>query len=191
MNKQWLIKIQDNIYYDSEERVYRYKMHCPNCKQVISTCVCYTDLDTLLMNIDDGIADFTCSSKCALLLGEWDELDEAMQEAGLERDVNIALTELTSEQLSEEIKKYTIENVVIALVEKNSKIPMCHLKNLSHSEQLEILQAMGDVKDVLQSNNINIYPNIEDLTEEQAKKLLDILTENADFDTPSGDFCNT
>ncbi|WP_372855196.1 hypothetical protein [Pedobacter sp.] len=143
------------------------------------------------MNIDDGIADFTCSSKCALLLGEWDELDEAMQEAGLERDVNIALTELTSEQLSEEIKKYTIENVVIALVEKNSKIPMCHLKNLSHSEQLEILQAMGDVKDVLQSNNINIYPNIEDLTEEQAKKLLDILTENADFDTPSGDFCNT
>ena len=189
MNKRWLIKIEDNIFYDSENRLYRYRQHCPNCGVLIPKCQCYEDLDQLLGDIDDDIADVCCSSKCCLLSGEWNDIDEAMQEAGFERDINLALTELTDEQRIEAIKEYTLEGVFIALLEKGSEIPIGHLKNPSHSEQLEILRAMGDAKDILWNNDINIYPEIKDLTEDQASEILKILTADADFDYPHGDFC--
>ncbi len=191
--KEWLIKIQDNIYYDSEERVYRYKMHCPNCDKQSERCQCYTDLDRLLSDIDDGIADYTCSSKCALLIGDFDELGEAMQIAmqivGLERDVKTALKELSEEQRIERIKEYSLEGVLLNLFRHDSKIPIDHLKNPSPEEQLEILLVMGDAEDILWNYGIDIYPKIEDLTEEQASQVLTILTEDADFDYPGGDEC--
>lgn len=139
--KEGLIRLTDkkDVFYDSIEKVYRYRQHCPNCGVVLPKCQCYEDLDLLLMDIDDNIADVCCSSKCCLLMGGFDELDEAMQELSLERDVNLALTELTDEQRIEAVKKYMLENVVATLLQTDSEIPISHLKNPSHSEQLEIL----------------------------------------------------
>jgi len=97
--KEGLIRITDekDIFYDSVEKVYRYRMHCPSCGKVVPICRCYQDIEELLMNIDEGIANYTCSSKCTLLIGEWDEIDEAMQTLGLYPDIS----ELTEEQASQ------------------------------------------------------------------------------------------
>lgn len=48
---------------------------------------------------------------------------------------------------------------------------------------------MGDAKDILWNNSIRYYPELKDLTESQASELLEILTADADFDYPHGDFC--
>ncbi len=102
--KKGLIRLTDekDIFYDSIEKVYRYRMHCPNCAIVISKCRCYKDIDILLDDINDGIADYACSSKCVFLLcGDWDELTEAMQTAGIWGK--------TIEELSEEESKIIME----------------------------------------------------------------------------------
>lgn len=189
--KDGLIRLTDekDIFYDSIEKIFRYRMHCPNCGATISMCRCYFDLDRLLDDIDDDIADYTCSSKCALLLGEWDELPDAMQEAGFEKDLNECLNKLTDEQLRDELEGCSFESIANALIDKDSNIPISHLKHPSREEQLEILKAMGDLKDVLWNNDIDYYPDIKELTEEQAKKVLEILTEDDDFDYPGGEDC--
>jgi hypothetical protein len=189
--KEGLIRLTDekDIFYDSIEKVYRYRMHCPNCGKVALNCQCYHDLDRLLGDIDDGIADYTCSAKCALLIGEWDELDEAMASAGLSKDLKTCLSQLTEAQSLEELKGYDIESVLMELYNRGSDIPISHLKNPTREEILEILWVMGDVKDILWNLGINYYPEPKDLTEEEASKVLDILTEDADFDYPSGEDC--
>ena len=118
--KEGLIRLKNekNIFYDSIEKVYRYRMHCPMCGKIITPCQCYHDLYRLERDIDDGIADYTCSSKCSLMGNEWEELGEAMQAVGIDNITNIA-----------------------------------------------------------------------DLTEKQACAVLEILTENADFDYPGGEDC--
>ena len=118
--KEGLIRLTDerDIFYDSIEKVYRYRMHCPNCGITIKNCMCYHDLDRLLDDIDEGIADYTCSAKCALFLGEWDELGEAKQAAGF-----------------------------------------------------------------------GFHQNIQKISEKGCKRILEILTENADFDYPGGESC--
>lgn len=95
--KEGLIRLTDekDVFYDSIEKVYRYRMRCPNCSKVGVNCRCYQDLDALLSDIGEGLADFTCSAKCALIIGDWDELDEAMQEAGLQ---GMELKDLTEEE---------------------------------------------------------------------------------------------
>lgn len=193
-NKQGLIRIQgeENIWYDSDEKVYRYRMHCPNCK-VALPCRCYQDLEALLGDIDDGIADFTCSAKCALLIGEWDELDEAMQEAGLTGDLRKCLSKLTNEQLDDVIRGYDLDDVLKALFDAKSNIPFSHLNQtlINREERVEIIFAMGDVKDVLWNHDISYYPEIESLTEDESRKLLDILNDGCDFDMASGEACET
>ena len=189
--KEGLIRItgEKDIFYDSIEKVYRYRMHCPNCKKVISICRCYQDLDALLINIDDGIADYTCSSKCALNFGEWDELGEAMQALDLSRDLKECVSELSAQQLKESLRKYEIGSVLLELFNSNSEMPISHLKNPTRKEQEEILFVMGDVKDVLYDLDKSYYPDISELTEEQASQVLTILTEDGDFDYPQGEDC--
>jgi hypothetical protein len=55
--------------------------------------------------------------------------------------------------------------------------------------QMEILFVLGDVKEILTNNNIKYHPAIEDLNEEEATKVLDILRDDWDFDYPGGDEC--
>lgn len=100
--KEGLVKLknENDVFYISNEKIYRYRMHCPKCGKEAKPCICYQDLEDLLGDIDDGIADFCCSSKCALLIGEWDELGEAMQAAGLTDDIFCCpgIEDLTEEQ---------------------------------------------------------------------------------------------
>ncbi len=189
--KEGLIRItgEKDIFYDSFERVYRYRMHCPNCGKVISICRCYQDIDDLLMNIDDGIANYTCSSKCELLIGEWDEIGEAMQALDLSRDLKECVSEITDEQLKECLRDYEIGAVLIELYNNNSEMPISHLKNPTRAEQEEILFVMGDIKDVLWNLDRSYCPDISELTEEQASQVLTILTEDGDFDYPQGEDC--
>ncbi len=195
--KEGLIRLTDekDIFYDSIEKVYRYRMHCPNCKQVISTCVCYNDLDVLYGDIDDGIADYTCSSKCTVLSwGMSEEVAEAMRELGFEKDMKECLKQLTEDQVFEELKAYmhslALEEVVASLIRADSVIPVSHLKKPTYEEQIEILMAIGDVRQSLENHEIQIFPELEDLTEEQTRLITEFLSDNDDFGYPHGDVCN-
>ncbi len=191
VNKQFLVKINDvdNIWYDSDEKVYRRRTFCPFC-HVATGCLCYEDLDLALIDEDDK-NDYTCSTKCALVNGDWDELGEAMQEAGLYKDLKICLSQLTDAQLKKEFTEYSLEYVLMELYRQNSNIPFSHLNNPSRDEQLEMLWVVGDIKDILWGLDISYYPEPKDLTEEQAKLVLDILNEDEDWEYPSGDICRT
>ena len=191
VNKQWLIKLtnEDNLFYDSEEKVYRYRMHCPHCGKV-SGCICYNDLETAELDVNE--VDVCCSAKCCLEGGEWDELDEALQAVGLEKDLKQLLSNLTDSQLKEAYKDYEISTIVDVLYALKSDIPLSHLKNPNKEEAIEIIIAMGDAKDILWNLGISYYPEIKDLSEEDARKVISILTEDADFDNyPRGDFCKS
>lgn len=184
-----------DIFYDSIDKIYRYRMHCPGCKKVIPTCRCYGEdtggLDRLLIDIDDGIADCTCSSKCALVINDCCEVAEVMQEAGFEKDLRACLNQLTEEQSLDVLKKskYCLSTVLMALFDRDSNIPISHIKNPTHEERLEILWLLGDVKEILQENNIKYQPDIKDLSEDEATKVMDLLTSDGDGDYPGGEAC--
>jgi len=192
--KEGLIRLtnEKDIFYDSIEKVYRYRMHCPNCKTVISTCICYNDLDVLLMDIDEGVADYTCSSKCTVLSwGMSEEVAEAMRELGFEKDLKECIKQLTEDQLFEELKayKYSLEEVVASLIRSDSVIPVSHLKKPTYEEQIEIIMAIGDVRQSLENHKIQIFPELNDLTEEQTRLITEYLSDNDNFDYPHGDMC--
>ena len=189
--KDGFIRIKDNndIFYDSIEKVYRYRMHCPECEKLIPTCRCYHDLDCLLIDIEEGIADYTCSAKCCLVGGDWDELGEAMQEIGLEKDLKECLKLLTETQSAEAFNELNINCVLKTLFEQSSQFTFSQIKDPSHEDRLEIIFIMGDVKTHLKEYDIDYYPDCKDLTEEQAQELLDFLTDGGEFDYPSGEEC--
>ncbi|MBE0522209.1 MAG: hypothetical protein IBX39_08120 [Candidatus Methanoperedenaceae archaeon] len=101
--KDELIKLtnEKDIFYDSIKKVYRYRMHCPNCGTVIKPYKCYHDLDVLRTDINEGLANYTCSSKCALLIGNWNNIDEVVQLLGLDVDVKKDISELTEDQATQ------------------------------------------------------------------------------------------
>jgi len=55
-----------DIFYDSLDRVYRVRMHCPHCTK-FSGCRCFDTLEKAEEFIEDGIP-FVCSSKCSLMI---------------------------------------------------------------------------------------------------------------------------
>jgi len=85
--KDGFIRITDekNLFYDSVNRVYRVRMHCPNCGKD-SGCRCFDTLGKAEGFIDDGIP-FVCSSKCSLksLVGDVgvDDIGDTMKEMGM------------------------------------------------------------------------------------------------------------
>ena len=72
--REGLIKITDenNLFYDSVERLYKYRMHCPYCGKV-SGCRCFDTLEEAEDFIVDG-SEFRCSAKHSLmmLIDEWE-----------------------------------------------------------------------------------------------------------------------
>lgn len=121
-----------------------------------------------------------------------EEVTEAMRKLGFEKDLKEALKQLTKEQLFEELKeyKYSLEEVVTLLIRHDSTIPISHLKKPNYEEQIEILMAIGDIRQVLENNEIQFILKLEELTEEQAGLITDNLYDNDDFDYPHGDACN-
>jgi len=67
MSREGLIKItgEDNIFYDSIKKVYRYRMHCPICRNV-SGCRCFEDLEDVL-DASMSDLDFCCTYKCSII----------------------------------------------------------------------------------------------------------------------------
>jgi len=180
--KEGLIRLTDekDIFYDSIERVYRYRQHCPQCNVALPKCMCYNDLDLLLNDIDDGISDFTCSSKCALIIGEWDELEEAMLASDVHKDMSDLIRTLSDEQMKEYLKKeYEGCNIYIDWDKRTRENMITMLKENNLRE------------DILEFFDVSRGKSIEELTEEEASKVLTILTEDGDFDAPHGDYCNT
>lgn len=78
-----LIKITDeeNMFYDSEERLYRCRMHCPSCGDM-SGCRCFETIEEAYEFIEGG-CDYLCSCKCYLDDVDECELGEAMKEMGI------------------------------------------------------------------------------------------------------------
>jgi hypothetical protein len=184
------LKANKNIFYDSIIKQYRYRMHCPECeKEIPDGCRCYDDLDVLLGDIDDGIADLTCCAKCCLINGDWDDLGEAMQEAGLKKDIKKCLSSLTVVQSYEALKQLNVKDVLWTLFCQNSDMTFLQVKNPTHQERLKILWELGDAKDVLWENDIDCCSDCKDLSEKEAQEVLDILTDGGDFDSPSGEAC--
>jgi len=64
--KECLIRLTDekDLFYDSEDRCYRYRMHCPYCGKY-SGCRCFPTLEKAENFAEDGM-NFLCSSMCFL-----------------------------------------------------------------------------------------------------------------------------
>lgn len=64
--KEGLIRLTDekNIFYDQQEKRYRYRMHCEMCGKV-SGCRCFNTLEEVEKFRDDGV-EYICSSRCSL-----------------------------------------------------------------------------------------------------------------------------
>lgn len=177
-----------NIFYDSNMNLYRYRMHCPECGK-LGECRCYEKLDMLMDDIEEGIADFTCSAKCCLINGDWDELEDAMEEIGLEMNIKESLSKLTSEQSFKALKEFDTTQILLALLSVGSDLTFSEIKNPDHQKRLQILWEMGEAEDVLIENDIDYLPKCEDLTEKESQDILEILTDGAEFDCPAGEEC--
>lgn len=180
--KEGLIRLTDekDIFYDSIEKVYRYRMHCSYCDNVIPRCQCYHDLDKLLEDIDEGIADYACSYKCSLMGGEWDELEEAMCRAGIHKNTNDLIKTLSDEQIREYLtKEYDGHNIC------------CCWDKYKRKNLLLVIKENRLEDEILEYFKISKGKTVEELTEEEAKKVVDILCDEYDFDFPRGEECAT
>ena len=178
--KNGLIRLtnEKDIFYDSIEKIYRYRMHCPKCG-ALGICKCYDqDLDGLRDDIDDGIADYTCSSKCALIIGKWDKLAEAMQSVGIYKDASDLIKKVSDAQIKKYLKK---------------EYDGCHIfidwDKRTHEDILTMLEENNLIGDMLEYFNISRGKSIEELSEEESRKVFDLLTEDGDFDFPGGKEC--
>ncbi len=86
-----LIKLtgEDNLFYDSIEKVYRYRMHCPTCKK-LSGCQCFEDLeDAEYASMNE--LDYCCSYKCTIMsiieYGTYD-IESIMSSLKIKNDIN-------------------------------------------------------------------------------------------------------
>lgn len=98
IDKKWLIKIKEDLWYDSEKKEYRYRIHCPNCGKV-SGCLCYSDLEEAEIDICNDVG-FCCSSKCSIICGEFDDLNLVMSILDIKKDVD-ELSEEDCEKIHE------------------------------------------------------------------------------------------
>lgn len=85
--KEGLIKItgMDDVFYDSIERLYRYRMFCPSCGKY-SGCRCFPELEDAEFAYEEE-NDCTCSYKCSLIaiadFDGWDDVLLTMKSLGL------------------------------------------------------------------------------------------------------------
>jgi len=70
---------EDNLFYDSVKKEYRYRMHCPYCGKY-SGCWCYPELDNVPM-FDEDRPQTYCTDVHFVL--DTDEAIEAGQEMGI------------------------------------------------------------------------------------------------------------
>jgi len=179
--KEGLIRLTDenDIFFDSIEKVYRYRQHCPNCGIKIDNCICYNDIDLLYSDIDDGIANYnTCSAKCALLIGDWDELTDAMEDVGCYMRASDLIQNITDK----DIKEY-LEGIFVGC---GAKI---NFTDFTRARLMSVLDENCLNEDIIEHFEIERGKSIDELTEDEAKEVLEKLTSDFDGDYPHGDFC--
>ena len=67
--KKWLTKIngENNLYYDSDKKVYRLRLFCPHCGKP-SDCHCYESYEDYEYDRSSGFPLRCCSYSCCLLV---------------------------------------------------------------------------------------------------------------------------
>lgn len=65
INKFIKISGYDNLFYDSEEKVYRYRMYCSVCGK-LSGCRCFQELESAEL-AEDNDSSSLCSCRCFLI----------------------------------------------------------------------------------------------------------------------------
>ncbi len=177
---------EDNLFYDSVERVYRYRMHCPQCKKP-SGCRCFPDLEEAeTATMED--CDCACSSKCSVLYAYENndsQIEEALEELGFKRQIK----ELTEEEISLIIPfLYANDKDLIRDAIDSLEINK-HIMQLDHSDRMKIIEHHdeSDILDACDSLSIEMQKPIEELTEEEARKVLEMA--DIDFDSPNGESC--
>lgn len=184
MNKLWLIKLtgEDNLFYDSEEKVYRYRMHCPYCGKA-SGCQCYEDMEEAECDEANEI-NYSCSAKCSLMFGEWEGVDMAMGEAKIRWRAS-ELPESDARKLFEHLK----ETEVLAAMQDLSIFK--HKRDLTIEERCSIIEHFGEgLEEHASTHGIDMRKDIKDLTEDEARKVLGIVAEECEApDAPMGEVC--
>lgn len=109
MNKQWLIKIneEDNLYYDSENKEYRLRLFCPHCHK-ISACQCYNRYEDYDNDYIEGLPIRCCSNLCCLIINsdsETENIIKAAQDIG----INVKPFVKYTEEEAKRIVEYLIE----------------------------------------------------------------------------------
>lgn len=107
MKREGLIKLtgEDNLFYDSIEKVYRYRMHCPRCKK-LSGCQCFEDLEDAeysSMHELDYCDTYRCTLKELIDYKNYD-IDRIMFLLDIKKNIN-DMTELDAENIIEEISQ--------------------------------------------------------------------------------------
>ena len=107
MMREGLIKLtgEDNLFYDSIEKVYRYRMHCPICKK-ISGCQCFDDLEDA-ENMSMYELDYCDTYKCTIMeLMKYrnNDIDRIIPSLDIKKNIN-DLTEKDAENIIDEISQ--------------------------------------------------------------------------------------
>lgn len=181
---------ENDLFYDSVEKLYRYRMHCPECG-TISGCRCFPDLEEAeLATVSE--TDYACSSRCSLLYSYENsdgQIEEALQCIGFNRPIK-DLTVQESEQIISFLYKDIDTRECIRDIIDDLEINK-HVSQLSHEERIKILIQYDATEFSIISTcdliGIEMQRPLESITEEEARKVLDIA--EIDFDCPDGDSC--
>jgi hypothetical protein len=120
MEKRWLIKIneENNLYYDSEKKIYRLRLFCVHCHKPYD-CRCYKDYEDYEYDKSSGLPSSCCSYFCCLSTspsGETDYIKKVVQNLGM----NVKpLAEYTEEE-AEQIIDYIVEKSIFDLDEDSA-----------------------------------------------------------------------
>jgi hypothetical protein len=103
MKKQWLIKIngENNLYYDSDNKIYRLRLFCPYCDKP-SDCQCYKDYEDYEYDKSSEFPVRCCSYLCCLLIDRGEEkenIKEAIQNLGMSIKPLVEYTEKEAEKI--------------------------------------------------------------------------------------------
>ena len=122
MERKWLIKIngEDNLYYDSEKKVYRLRLFCPRCHKP-SDCQCYENYEDYEYDRASGFPEMCCSYVCCLLASPNTEIKKIAKTA-LSLGIDVKPLEEYTEKEAEQIIDYIVEESMFDLDEDSAGV---------------------------------------------------------------------
>lgn len=122
MNKQWLIKIneEDNLYYDSEEREYRLRLFCSYCHKP-SDCQCYKKYEDYVDDSIEGFPERCCSYLCCLIINSENERENIIR-ASRKVGIGVKLLDKYTEEDAKLIVEYLVDEGIWDFLDDSSGI---------------------------------------------------------------------